>query len=74
MLIKESVSATECERRIRKEGKKSIYGNINKKGSKEKNKKKDDGPKQSQLDAAAHHLIYRLVHLNARKTFTNWLE
>ena len=27
---------------IRKEGKKSIYGNINKKGAKEKNKNKDD--------------------------------
>ena len=50
---------------IRKEGKKSIFGNINKKGSKEKNKKKDDGPKQSQLDAAAHRFIYRLARLSA---------
>ncbi|MCO5551372.1 hypothetical protein L7F22_004874, partial [Adiantum nelumboides] len=50
---------------IRKEGKRSIYGNINKKGSKEKNRKKDDSPKQTQLDAAVYQLIYRLAHLNA---------
>ncbi|MCO5560979.1 hypothetical protein L7F22_014599 [Adiantum nelumboides] len=49
---------------ICKEGKRSIYGNINKKGSKEKNRKKDDGPKQTQLDAVAYRLIYRfLLHL-----------
>ena len=59
---------------IRNEGKRHIYGNINKKGSKEKTKNKEDGPKQTQLDAAAHRLIYRLtiiylLKLNLNRSF-----
>ena len=44
---------------IRYEGRRLIYGNIKKMGSKEKSKKKEDGLVQSQLDAASCRLLYR---------------
>lgn len=47
---------------IRYEGRRFIFGNIKKTGSKEKSKKKEDGPVQSQLDAASCRLLYRYVY------------